>query len=176
METGGGKREEAQDKELERLGGAGSPVIDEQPNREIEKTDAVLVVDGGITGRRLYEDVALLKFDPRSAQRVVCRPERYAIGEGDLPERLRNVERFSYREALNLNEFIAEADSRFITGAAGGNVAGDNLVSSPRTLVVYPGHAIVVEGIGAQMLKAENGSYDSGGRADQQQSTCELVP
>ena len=70
METAGAERGQAKQKELARFGGAGAPVVNKQPNRQIEESNEVLVIKGIIATGALNVDVVFLKLDAVAPQRV----------------------------------------------------------------------------------------------------------
>ncbi len=102
VKAGRGEGSQAQQVEVQRFGRAGPAEIDEKADCQIGEPDGVLIVNSGIARGGLDKDVAFLKLDSIPPQRVPCLPQKR-----NLPERLRDIERFRNREALYLDEFIA---------------------------------------------------------------------
>ena len=146
---------------MQRFGRAGAAVIDEKADRKIKEADPKFVIESGISGRSLDENVVFLEVDPVPAQRVARLSE-----ERDPPEHLRYIEGIVNRKLADFQNLVALPNTGLIARAAGRNVSRDNFVSS-RTVTIYPGDAIVMERIRAELSQAQDGGNDGRHRENQ---------
>src|SRR5579875_1830084 len=159
---------------MKRLHSAGATVVNEKADHQISDADTILVKKCRVAGRGLYKYVIFLKLNSVPPDRIAGLSENW-----DFPERLRDIQRVPDLEILDAgdaDELIAYPDSGFITGTAGSDVLGDNLRLTVWRGTVNPRNPIVMKLIRDQMQKAENSRNQSCGSADQQQSSCELIP
>src|SRR5579875_324973 len=139
VETAGDERHETEQDEVERFGGAGSAVIDEQANCQIEEANRVLVIERGIARALFDKNMVLLEVDAIPAERVGGLSKRR-----DLPERFRNVEGIVDRKTADPEELVAEVDIGLIARTARRDINSDDPVVSSRTFAIDPGDAIVL--------------------------------
>ena len=126
-------------------------VVNEQTYGEISETDSVLIVNSRVARGRLDEDVVFLKLYAVAPQGVLRLSQKR-----NAPEHLGDVESSLDPGCIDSDQFITGANARIIAGAGGRDIGRDNVILAVGSWPVNPGNSIVVQGIRAEMSKAQD--------------------
>ncbi len=171
MEGEQDKARHAQNEEELRARSAAAPEVYEQPDRQINGADGVLIKDGGVAIGLADDHIGwnfdavvqylVLDFFPRAQPR----------------QHRRDIQRPLNRQIGNRYQAIALMDSGLLAGA----VAGDENCYNGRILIsalalIEPGNAIIGQVKFVLLLKVDGSRNDGRNGDDHQQRANELLP
>ncbi len=168
VEAGKNERQQAQNIEVNRSGRADTPVVDKQPDHQVDHADYVLVVDGPV--RHSFADhYQGRKLDIPAAQLVT------GLAPGsDLLQHPRNIDALVDRIAGDLQQNIAGANARVIGFPARRHVQGSHYVLAVRGRAIHPDYAIFGQRVDLLVAEVDNGKAHRGYGEDEQQRAHEL--
>src|SRR3569833_1522873 len=125
-----------------RLGSAGAAVVNEETDKEVKRTDEVLVVESAVARGGLNKDRALLKLDAGAAKGEARRVQQ---PDGGMEPGV--IGRVVYWRATNREKLVADADASIVTRAARSDVSGYDSRLSGGQLNADPGISVIMERI-----------------------------